>query len=91
MRKRPEECPCGLKSSDPRLPQGSLLASVTADSGGMGLGHARGRGLGSSLSGVMAEPSQQVLENEVLKAGSCLRQKGFCHELRTESPWSCPA
>lgn len=30
MRKRPEECPCGLKSSDPRLPQRSLLASVNA-------------------------------------------------------------
>ena len=31
----------------------------------MGLGHASVWGLGSSLSGVMAEPSQQVLENVV--------------------------
>ena len=48
MGKRPEKCPCGLKSSDPRLPQGSLLASVTADSGGMGLGHTE-QGLGFRL------------------------------------------
>lgn len=32
---------------------------------GLGLGHTRGWGSGSSLSSVMAEPSQQVLENVV--------------------------
>ena len=63
----PEDCSCQQKSSDPRLLQGSLLASVKADSRGWDWDTPGGWGLCSSLSGVVAELLQKVLEDVALE------------------------